>query len=100
MIKDWHKLGKEIRIIRSLSRKKNRFENFDTKKIQPQIMKTKIFTRFNIIKNKLSWLCNKVETRKDFRFNHFWLYFGYQNFANGYFQTSLGTIPFDVICGI
>ena len=24
-----------------------------------------------------TWLCNKVETRKDFRFYYFWLYFVY-----------------------
>ena len=41
----------------------------------------------------------KVETRKDFRFYYFWLYFVYQNFHNGYFRISLFTILFEVICG-
>ena len=40
------------------------------------------------------WLCNKVETRKDFRFYYFWLYFVYQNFQNGYFRISLFAIFF------
>ena len=47
----------------------------------------------------LTWLCNKVETRKNFRFHYFWLYFVYQNFQNGYFRISLFSILLEVICG-
>ena len=49
-------------------------------------------------------LCDEVETSKNFRFYYFWLYFiisgCIQNFVDGYLQTSLRTIPFEVICGI
>ena len=40
----------------------------------------------------ITWLYNKVETCKDFRFYYFWLYFAYRNFQNGYFLISLCTI--------
>ena len=67
-----------------------------SKKTNIEITKSKIFTRFNFITKLCSqewtWLCNKVETRKDFRFCCFWLYFVYQNFQNGYFQIILLTI--------
>ena len=46
-------------------------------KIQPEIIKSKIFRRFNIFTKPWSqetWLCNKVED----------LYFVYQNSQNGY----------------
>ena len=46
-----------------------------------------------------TWLCNKVETRRDLRFHYFWLYFVYQNFQNGYIWISLFSIFFKVICG-
>ena len=39
-----------------------------------------------------TWLCNKVEARKDFRFYYFLLYCVYQNFQNGFFRISLFTI--------
>ena len=65
-------------------------------KIQPEIMNSNFSTRFNFI---TKWLCNKAETRKDFRFHYFWLYFVYQNFQNGYFWVSLFSILFEVICG-
>ena len=70
-------------------------------KTQAEITKFKIFTRFDfiIIAQLSTWPCNKVETRKDFRFYYFWLYFVYQNLQNGYFGISLLTILFDVICG-
>ena len=64
-------------------------------KIQPEIRKSNVSTRFNFI---TKWLCNKVETRKDFRFHYFWLYFVYQNFQNGYFRISLFSILFETIC--
>ena len=67
-----------------------------SKKTNIEITKSKIFTRFNFITKLCSqeWtcLCNKVETRKDFRFCYFWLYFVYQNFQNGYFRIILLTI--------
>ena len=50
-------------------------------KIQPEIMESKIFTRFSFITKPL---CNKVETRREIRVHYFWLYFAYQNFQNGY----------------
>ena len=53
-------------------------------KIQPEIMKSTIFTRFNFITKP----CSQE-----------WLYFVYQNFQNGYFRTSLFSILFEVICG-
>ena len=59
-------------------------------------MNSNFSTRFNFI---TKWLCNKAETRKDFRFHYFWLYFVYQNFQNGYFWVSLFSILFEVICG-
>ena len=52
-------------------------------KIQPEIMKSTIFTRFNFITKP----CSQE-----------WLYFVYQNFQNGYFRTSLFSILFEVIC--
>ena len=67
-----------------------------SKKTNIEITKSKIFTRFSFITKLCSqewtWLCNKVETRKDFRFCYFWLYFVYQNFQNGYFRIILLTI--------
>ena len=56
--------------------------------MQPEIMKSKIFTRFNFITKP----CSQVETRKGFRFHYLWLYFVYQNFQNGYFRISLVSI--------
>ena len=58
-------------------------------KIKPQITKSKIFTRFDFITKPClflwTWLCNKVETHKNFRYY--------------YFHISLLTILFQVICG-
>ena len=49
-----------------------------SKKTDIEIIKSKIFMRFNFITKLCSqewaWLCNKVETCKDFRFCYFWLY--------------------------
>ena len=45
------------------------------------------------------WLCNKVETRKDFTFYYLRLYFVNQQFRNGYSLISVLSILFEVICG-
>ena len=60
-------------------------------KKQPEIKKSKIFTRLNLLQSHdhglISFIFNNVETSKDFRFHYFWLYFVYQNFQNGFFPT-------------
>ena len=74
---------------------------FDDTEYQDKIWrKNDLFTLFSFItKYSWTWLCNKVETRKDFRFYYLWLYFVYQNFQNRYFWISLFILFFELICG-
>ena len=73
-------------------------------KVQPELIKLislsiPSLVQSHVHKNMWTWLCSKVEMCEDFKFYYLWLYFIYHNFQNGYFQTSLFTIFFEVICG-
>ena len=77
-------------------------------KIEPEIIKSKIFSVWTLLQSHVhmnekamflwTWFCNRVEMLKDFWFCYFCLYFVYQNFQTGFFQISLHTILFEVIC--
>ena len=59
-------------------------------KIQPETIKSKIFTRFNFI-IQCQWLCNKVEICKDFRFCYLWLNF--MMLSMWQLETQLSALP-------